>query len=425
MVARDVRASAGRSAGAAEVLALLGCGLMLAALLAIDIRTPWTYIHDDNGAWTQSVATAHLRAGLAATRGQDFYLRRSDGALVPYLHHPPLYPLVMAAAYGITGRSGFTITRGVPALCHLLGFLGLCVLARRLFPGSRARRIGAAFVYALVPMSSFFGKEPFNEPLGLALCIWATVLAAGYRARPRPAWLAAACAAWTLAIATSWTSTVLLAALAGLFLIESRRDGRPGSARAAAALGATALIAPSLVALHLLWAGRWAPPTFTAAAGHWGATSFSPAGLLRTLAVVFDFHRIYFANVPFALFLAWLFVRARRLLRGGGAAESDRILLAGSVGATLWAIVFARQVSIHAYGQFWFLPFEALAVADLAAEAWGRLGSRRTLRGALAALAVTGTLVSTAAQLRYRYTHPHDYAIRAARERIETYETHP
>ena len=50
---------------------------------------------------------------------------------------------------------------------------------------------------------------------------------------------------------------------------------------------------------------------------------------------------------------------------------------------------------------------------------------RSRLRALLAAIAIAGTLGSTAAVLAYRYTHPHGYAIRAAAEITSTYYTRP
>ncbi|MBI5169415.1 MAG: glycosyltransferase family 39 protein [Candidatus Eisenbacteria bacterium] len=408
-----------------ERVALVACALVLALLLAIRMDAPWTYIHDDNGAWTQAVAGAHLDAGLARTRGQDFYLRRADGGLTPYLHHPPLYPLVMAAAYSITGERGPLATRAIPAAFHLIGFLGFVLLARALFPESHGRRVIGAALYAVVPMSAFFGKLAFNEPLGLALCVWALLFTVRDRARPSAASRIVACSLWASAIATSWTSTCLLAAFAGLAVFEGRGPARARahSRAQALALSGTALLAPALVVLHLLWAGHWQRPPIMDAGAHWGGAAVQTGEFLRGLGVAFDFHRIYFANVPFAFYLGWLGLRISRIVRGQALSESDRVLLAGSIGAGVWALVFLRQVAIHAYGQFWFLPFEALAAADAAVSAWHSLAARPRLRQVAAVLLVAGTLASAAYTLHYRYSRPHGFAIRNAQRMAEEYVT--
>ena len=108
-----------------------------------------------------------------------------------------------------------------------------------------------------------------------------------------------------------------------------------------------------------------------------------------------------------------------------GAVPAQRVLCAGSAGVALSALAFLPALAIHAYGQFWFLPFEVLAAADVALAAWERLGNRRRMRLALAGLAVAGTLASAAYTLAYRYSRPHGYAVRTARFIAERYYTTP
>jgi hypothetical protein len=409
-----------------EAALSLLAALLLVALLAIRFDAPWTFIHDDNGAWTQAVASAHLRAGLARTRGQDFLVRRADGGLQPYLHHPPLFPLVTAAAYRLGGRADAVATRLVPAGFHLLGFLGLFLLGGVLFPARPAVRVLALWLYAGVPMSAYFGKMPFNEAMGLCLVIWAALALARYRRRPAAGSLLGSLALWVLAGFTSWTAFTLLL---GFFLLsagEAVAERRPASAAAAWGLGVTGAAAFALVMLQLFWAARGATPGVFAAGEHWGVYRLGWARALDAAARAFDFHRMYFANVPFALFLAWCFLRLRALARRPGElAEAARVLLAGCFGAGLWALLFVRQVALHAYGQFWFLPFEVLAVAELAVDGWRHLAARPRLRAGLAAAALLGTLASTAATLHYRYTTPSSYATRTAAEIAATYYTAP
>ncbi len=399
--------------------------MTLALLLSLRIEAPWQYIHDDNGAWTQAVATAHLKAGVARTRGQDFLLRR-DGALVPYLHHPPLYPLLMAAAYRLTGRSDNAVTRAVPGIFHLLGFVGLVVLARRLFPRSRERRILAAWLYAVVPMSAFFGKMPFNEPVGLCWVIWAAALTCAHRQAPRGAVLLGACLLWALGAFTSWPAFSLLLGFCGLFVWEAASGARSDARRAALALGATGLISGGLVVAQLFWAARGATPGLFSAAGHWGLFHMRPPLALSAFGRALDFHRIYFANAPWLLFVIWMFLRLARARSGlESPDEPTRVLLAGTLGAAVWALVFLRQVALHAYGQFWFLPFESLAVADIGVKLWERWETRPRARAVVAGAALVATLLSTVFTLHYRYGKPHGYAVRAARDLTERFQTNP
>ncbi len=403
-------------------------GALLAALLSIHITTPWRFIHDDNGAWTQMSGTAHIRAGLGATRGQDFRLQRSDGSLKPYLHHPPLYGLTAALAYRIAGSTSPTVTRLIPALFHLAGFAGVALLASVLFSGDRPKQLVALAVYAVVPMSAFFGKMPFNEAEGLCFVIWATSFLALHRERGgRPA-LVASLFLWVLAGMTSWTSYVILAFLAVLLLFEGRRlDGRRGTAGGLPVLLlVTAFLTGVAVLTHLLWAAEWQRPSMLDSAGYWAASSLWNGGLIGRLGKAFDLHRIYFANVPFLLFLIWTGLRIGELRGGlGRVSPARRFLLAGSAGCFLWSIIFLRQITVHAYGQFWYLPFESIAVGDMTISLYRRLASRPRTRLALAMIAVAGTLASSAWFLHYRYTTPGHYAIEASARNHAQYYTSP
>jgi hypothetical protein len=279
--------------------------MLLAVLLSIQLSAPWRYIHDDNGAWTQAVASARLRAGFVATKGQDFYLARKDGSLVPYLHHPPLYGTTVAAVYWLTGRADPMTTRLVPAFFHLAGFVGMALLARRLFRRQTAKWTIALSVYALVPMSNYFGKMPFNEPVGLCCIVWALVCLARYRERPSRWTFAGTLAFWVLAGMTSWTAYVILFFVAALLIWEGRAGVRAAasSTRLGATLLLTGVAVGALVILHILWAGNWHLPTMFAAADTWGIHSIGPAGVVKRLAKAFDLHRIYFASVPLLLYL--------------------------------------------------------------------------------------------------------------------------
>lgn len=407
------------------VLPVVLWGVLLIALMAIQMRSPWRLLHDDNGAWTQAVATARLRAGLAATKGQDFYLARETNALVPYLHHPPLYGTIAAGVYRVTGRFDPFTTRAIPGIFHLLGFIGMALLAHRIYPRDARRQNIALATYVLVPMSSYFGKMPFNESVGLCFVVWALVGLAQHRTTRSRESLWGSFLCWVLAGLTSWTAFVILFFMA-LWLIEERRRGRLVG-RAGIALLITGVGTGLLVLAHLFWAAGWRMPGILAAADHWGAHSMGPVGILARLGKAIDFHRIYFANVPHLLFLIWV-VRRTRELRTGLWADAPwhvPFLLAGILGCFAWAMLFLRQITVHAYGQFWYLPFEALAVGDIAVELWQRCAARRNLRMTLALLAVLGTLLSTAVQLERRYSSPSSYATRTAEEITARFWTEP
>ena len=411
-----------KRAEAAGIVALL---LLLVLLLSIRFGAPWVYIHDDNGALTQVMASAHLRAGLSATGGYGAMVRRADGGIDRYLHHPPLLPLLVAAVYHITGRSDPAITRFVPAFFHAgIGFAAMVALAFMFYPASPARRLVALGIYAVVPMSAFFGKMPNFEPVGLAWVVAALAATCRYRERGGRGSLVAAATFWALAGLTSWAANTVAIGVIALFAIDAWRKHRPGSGRAALVFAAASAASAVLVIVQIrMLAGR--SSTVFAAGQHWATTDMNAGEALRALGTVIDFNRMYFANVPFLLYVIWAVARVRDVLAGRPLPEHRRVLLAGSAGIALYALAFLRALAVHAYGQFWFLPFEAFAAADLALEAWERLRRRPAIRVALAALAVAGTLASSAYTLAYRYSRPHGFAIRTARSVAERYYTAP
>ncbi len=411
-------------------------GALLAGLLSIQIASPWRFIHDDNGSWTQAVASARLRAGFDRTLGQDFFMRRADDALVPYLHHPPLYGTLAALVYRLTGDAGSLTTRAIPAGFHLLGFLGFAALGRLLWRRDRARVMVALGVYALVPMSAYFGKMPFNEAVGLCWLTWALVFLVRHRRGGSGSHLALSLLFWFLAGLTSWTAFVILAFHAVTEWVDAAADrvdreaaaqrDPPARRLAGPLLLATGVATGALVLLHLFAAGQWRTFGLFGAADHWGTHSLAIADVPARLAKAADLHRLYFANVPFLLYLVWIALRLREA-RGGWRAITyeRRFLAAGSLGCLAWALLFLRPISFHAYGQFWYLPYESLAVGDVVVTLWRRGARRPGWRAVAATAALVVTIASTVHFLHYRYTTASSYAVRTSAETAGDYYTSP
>ena len=101
---------------------------------------PWRFPNDDNGAWFSAVARSHIHAGLAGDPRAGFLHVAQDGRTRPYLHHPPMPGLILAAAFGLVGRDSPGIASMTFALLHLLTFALVAGLAARLWdPGESAR----------------------------------------------------------------------------------------------------------------------------------------------------------------------------------------------------------------------------------------------------------------------------------------------
>jgi len=227
-----------------------------------------------------------------------------------------------------------------------------------------------------------------------------------------------------LAGLTSWASYPVLFGLWALMVLETWRRGPRGPAVLVALV---ALGTFGIVLAQLGWSGGLGP--LLHAGGFWGAGLGQPGLLMDSLGGILKHQRLNFSNAPSLLFAGWLVLAVRDRWPGRPGHErhdpASALLLAGVAGCALWIAAFARQVGIHGYGQFWLLPFETLAVADAATRAWHGLAARPALRVALAGVAATVVVGSTAVTLVHRYTRPSPYAVETAAWLARTYETRP
>ncbi len=350
-------------------------GIVLGGLLAMNMRAPWMYSNDDNGAWFSAIARTHRDAGLRVTRGQDFFTSRETGELVPYLHHPPLPGLVLAAAFSVTGSDSPFMARLVFALLHGLTFVIIAGLARQLWDSGRNLLLYAyaLAVAAVVPMSTFYGKMPNHEVPGLLFLI-AGVTAWGFRANPNSSWrvmLALAC--WMLALFASWHAAFCIVAW---LLLRWDREHR---LRMTVSL-AFILLTAGLAGLHLFWASHWQGiPSQAESIGHWsfcgsGASLAASASALQH-AVGIGIGR--YAYLPAVLAILWIvFLVKDRVSGHQPLSVQDRGLLGLCAGSVVYAVVFPHAVGNHAYQGFYLIPFVALA-SSLAIKRLCRYGTGR------------------------------------------------
>ncbi len=138
--------------------------LFLILVLAIPLR-----LGDINDPWSQK-GWQHLNA-LFAIMGRNYvengymttrFAPATDG-VVPedgewqlFLHHPPLFPLLLSLSFHVFGVHEWS-ARLVSIAGSLLGLLALWALTRRLF-GWKAALLAAAFA-AVVPATAFYGSH--------------------------------------------------------------------------------------------------------------------------------------------------------------------------------------------------------------------------------------------------------------------------
>src|SRR4030042_6666728 len=125
---------------------------------------------------------------------------------MPYLHHPPLLGLYLAGVCKLVGLDTPAVARSAMIAVYFCSFLVCALLVSQVFPASYWGRLWALMVFAISPMSVFFGKTPSHEPLGLLfvlLGVYVCLMVASGQWR-RKAWLYAAGAAWVLAAFAAW-----------------------------------------------------------------------------------------------------------------------------------------------------------------------------------------------------------------------------
>ncbi len=382
--------------------------LLLAALLALHSADPWQYVHDDNGRRYSSYARTHLALGLARTGGRDFFFNPLTGRLVPYGHHPPGLSLLLAGWFFVLGNDGPRAARALPATFHLVTALVLFGLLRRHYPG--APGLMAAFAFAVVPMSSYFGKlvnfEPVVLPLmvGALLCYWRWAEGGDGR------WLAPGL---VLAVLGSLIDWPMLLALAVVGADAARRWRRNEGRRFLAASLAACVSALTLAGAVTAWVSGPVGVHELATAVEFrlhlggGYTWWQLAGKL------FDYNRRYFTEPVLAASLAAACTMTWDAARGARLPPRARLLALLGVVGIVPVVGFPSSTRYHAYWQFYLLPYATLSLAYVLDRFGPRLsrGSRRLLYAGIASWLVA----ASAFTLSTRYATPSRYVLKRVR----------
>jgi 4-amino-4-deoxy-L-arabinose transferase-like glycosyltransferase len=121
--------------------------------------------HDFNSAFFSIIAINHLRYGFLATKFLDVP-KVFSGALSDnfYIDHPPLLGIVTSLSFRIFGVHEWS-ARLVPIVFSIGSLLIFYIIAKRCFD-KRIALISSLF-FALMPMTSYFGRIVCHEPLVL------------------------------------------------------------------------------------------------------------------------------------------------------------------------------------------------------------------------------------------------------------------
>ena len=390
----------------AAVLALLV--LYSLSLLTIGLRKDWRLLHEDQGAFYTSLALTHMKAGLARTRAHDALLDPKTGELEFYGHHPAALALILAAVFTATGSAAVAVTRAVPIAFHLASLLLLVRLLRRLVTAEEA--LFGGFVFATLPLSSFFGRNVGYEPL----CLFAVLIQldsyVALRQGSRRAFGRLGLGI-VLGGLVDWASFFFAGAIfvAEVFDVVRKR----GSMKRLAAIGALAGGVFLFDIGHLAWAGGGLAPLREVLFHN--RPIEMPLEAFDFLLGQLETFRRYFTHsglIASALALAAILAPRARL----GSAWWDvadpgttRRFLAVSGGAALAYVAAAPSwADVHPHWKFYFLPFVVTSMV-LGARALRESlpGTGRLVAGAL----VLEVLVTSAYMLHLRHTRIGGYAV--------------
>jgi hypothetical protein len=382
------------------------------ALLTIGIREDWRLLHEDNGAFHTTLALSHLRLGLGATRAHDLFYEPATGHSFPYGHHPPALALTLASAFALMGSDAPWVARSVAIAFHLGSLLLFAGRLRRHLPPGAA--LAGLFVFATLPMSSFFGRMVDYEPLGLFAALLAL---SGFDRLLGSGWsrgLGLLLAGVVLGGLVDWSGFFFAGSIAAVAAYRAFR-GEPGAARAAVAVAAAAAAVLALDVAHLVWANHGSFDRLREVMPGRGL----PTPPLAAFALgLLERYRRYFtlagldASILTAVALAApRSAFARRVFGTPRGADLRSLLLAIGGAAAAYVLAAPFWAAKHAYWQFYFLPYTVFAIVLAARLLWSIAGRWRA--ASRVAVVVFGLeLVATSAYvLAERHTKTGEYAV--------------
>jgi len=332
--------------------------------LTRDFTEPWIGLHDWNGAFYSQLARNLNRYPFSMHHGMPVV---AMGEKTPsptekssYARHPPGLAWVLAGAFKICGESE-AVARSV----SIVASLGSVILLIHLVSLAHGRVTGlvAGAIYALMPMSIYFGRMVNHEPV----CLFFMLLTAtGWRSvgnlphsRNARSWAMVVCclSLWVMAW-MDWPGILF----AGVFCIAVLWQWRQNAATGVATMAclATTLVASASVLIFLVYVGlngRWED---LAAIVQARRETVADISILQPLQHVVS-------NLTWPIAGLWgLGVAMPRLVRNSsfsadpaGAGAMNALSITGWV----WALAFWRQFQIHEYWMFYLGPCVAAGAA--------------------------------------------------------------
>jgi len=397
-----------RSTGLSGRTIALALGLLV-ALLSLHVGDPWRYLHDDNGRRYSSYARTHLVRGLAVTGGRDFFYDARDGRMVPYGHHPPGLGLLLAGWFRLLGADSPLVARSLAALFHLATALIVFAILRACYPGPPG--LVAAFVFVVVPMSSFFGKLVNFEPFVLPFMVGAVVMYWRWAERGGHGFPTATFLLVAAGTLIDWPILLALLVMAG----DALRRWRGGEGRAFLTVAIAALVVgPLLGAAVAAWTSSAVGLLELGRAARFRLRLHGQYHWWQLVGKIVDYNRRYFTE---PVLIAQVVVAGSLLAdwwRGRTFSPRARLVALLGLAGFVPLAGFPSSARYHAYWQFDLLPYATLAVAHVLDTMVARLG-RPQRRIAYAAL-VLWVGIASGTMLHTRYHRPSGYVGRMVRQ---------
>jgi 4-amino-4-deoxy-L-arabinose transferase-like glycosyltransferase len=406
------------------VILLIAIGFTFAQRVAT-LSRPLNYAHGWVSADLGLQARSFNNSGVVALRGAPFSNNPPYGVHPePYLHWPPLYPMLLSFAFHLFGESEATIHRATLLMSIVTG--ALIYFSIRTSMGGVA---GAFGVLAWLSRVAVMRYSRLNTQLNLAiLFVVLSVLVFEIAARAvsgrRSLWTTAGAVTVFCGVISSWEAAfVPVGLLAGSLWVRDRVQRRialiwlaSGVVAAAAVLGWYALAYPDL-----------AQDTLVTVSYRMGLSDLHSANPLyhldeRATYPYLSLGRRFLSIATFLIgTLGWLGILAigacvwQFLKRDGTASYSRTIPILGGLLAPplMWFAAFSNHAAIHEYEYLLAAPAAAWAIAWCADTFLRSLAMRRDLPATIsaAAVALIGALVlilpilgGAASDLRLRHT---------------------
>lgn len=340
----------------------------------------------------------YVRHGFSAHLGApDLTPGRTQDPPHLYLHHPPLAPLLVGAAFAALGESERSAELPFVA-CAMLLPLAMYWLARACLRGGGPA--AAAVFTAVVPMTMFYGGHV--DPQG-PFVLLSVILQVGawlrFRATRSAGWLAVSLAALLLGLLSDWSA----AYAAGFLWLLDRRGGARDRRIRLLPFAAVAFVAAYVAWLLALGRSPW--EELIHSAGVRSSGIFDDAAALKGALAgrARDFVALHLWPVVALAALALLppIRRAVAKPEGGLGRAILALLFTGAVHVAL----FPQGALVHDYWTYLFQPSLALAAAA-SFEAVRAVAARKSGEGfgvltALLLLGGTAWLGNRAAAEKY------------------------